>query len=345
MASVFISHRHADYEIAFHVKTLMEDLNIPTDSIFMSSEARNGVQPGEPIPDGIINQIQKTDIFLLIYTFRGEEWSYCTYELGLAVASDTKATTVVVMTLSGELPDMVKHTKAIDLRKEEEIREFVRLCCEEQDFLIRDETSRAEQQGLLEVLRNMAQNAREQRSERLHKELVPYFERIQQPSSIKHRMDYIALSVSPALIELAGVEEDQSTISERFLKEVAAHPSSDNHAFKVFGFANYTEGLTLNRLFENWEEDRRTSLGRELRSVETAWMEDVVSDVCRAVKGLNSKPSTNWFTGAEDEGEENNLQLLTVQRKRETDGSILLGVYVYRYRPMPGEIPRAQRQK
>ena len=83
--TVFISHREADKSLALHIAKFIKDESGKGYIVFMSSDPKfKGVRMGKEISAELREAIANCDVFLLIYTRRDVDWSWCMWEWGVA---------------------------------------------------------------------------------------------------------------------------------------------------------------------------------------------------------------------------------------------------------------------
>ena len=329
MANIFISHRHDDAELASVVKGALLRLSIPQSSIFMSSDAKTGVKPGSKIDEKIWKRIRNTDLFLFIYTLPEENWSYCTYELGLVIGKDTKETNVVVLSLCGHSPKMLSGKKHIDLRSDTAIREFVRLLHADGKFLIPDKKTK-NKSNLLKILMKTDQTVMDSRADNLIKELKRFLP--SQKTKTTNRLKSLTLSVpGSCCMKIRDKKYNEKTL--KIVKsEVLLTESSDIQTLNMFGISEHTEGAKLATLLSKWKKARAKVSGRKVRKSEERWVADFVKDIIAAVSASTPTPSDNWFRGAEKDNKNFYFQPLIARSHRNRDGSVDLDVYIYKYK-------------
>jgi hypothetical protein len=103
---VFISHRHADREIATTVAQFLRERTAGAVTIFLSSNPKyEGPKVGKILNEELKRALGQCDLVLLVFTSDSEDWSYCMWECGVATdPSGSKSTDVVVIQCGDTAP-------------------------------------------------------------------------------------------------------------------------------------------------------------------------------------------------------------------------------------------------
>lgn len=75
---IFISHRSKDQKLAKQFKLCLMCAGFPDTSIFIAEE----LHPGEPWHTGILQALQTSEIFYLLFTDPSYDWDWCLFEAG-----------------------------------------------------------------------------------------------------------------------------------------------------------------------------------------------------------------------------------------------------------------------
>src|SRR3954469_13555934 len=83
---LFISHLHEDKTIADILRTFVISRTANQVTVFQSSSATaEGLRAGGPLNNQLMNILWKADVFILLYTRPNQDWSFCTWEYGVAL--------------------------------------------------------------------------------------------------------------------------------------------------------------------------------------------------------------------------------------------------------------------
>ena len=122
---IFISHKHADKDIALAVaKWVSEATDFNMDVFLSSHESFKGPRFGREINKELRAALWRCDVLILIYTTEDREWSYCMWECGVANDASSPETTMLVFQFSDDVPRVLAGTNLVDARRPEELRKF-----------------------------------------------------------------------------------------------------------------------------------------------------------------------------------------------------------------------------
>jgi hypothetical protein len=122
---IFISHKHADKDIALTLaKWLQEATDFNMDVFLSSHESFKGPRFGREINKELRAALWRCDVLILVYTTEDREWSYCMWECGVANDAASPETTMIAFQFSDDVPRVLAGTNLVDARKPEDIRRF-----------------------------------------------------------------------------------------------------------------------------------------------------------------------------------------------------------------------------
>lgn len=121
---LFISHRHADYQLADTLRDFIEQ-RAPAAEIFQSSYEGSGPSVGKLLTPDLGQRLSAAEVVLLLYTTPDENWSYCMWEVGVAFNPEREDTRVIVLQAGAEIPAPLGDRKAIRLANRKDVRQFV----------------------------------------------------------------------------------------------------------------------------------------------------------------------------------------------------------------------------
>lgn len=123
---LFISHRHADREIADVVRDFIT-LRSGGDVVVYQTSSSEAQAPkiGRNVNSEIRDALWKAEVLVLIYTSRQHDWDYCMWECGVATHTESEDTSVIVLQCGSHLPRVFADQVAVDIRDLEKVRRFV----------------------------------------------------------------------------------------------------------------------------------------------------------------------------------------------------------------------------
>jgi hypothetical protein len=123
---LFISHRHADREIADVVRDFIRFRSNGDVLVYQtSSEDAQAPKIGRNVNRELRKALWKTEVLVLIYTSQERDWDYCMWECGVATHSESEDTTVIVLQCGRHLPRVFADQVAVDIRDPKKVRRFV----------------------------------------------------------------------------------------------------------------------------------------------------------------------------------------------------------------------------
>ena len=132
---VFISHRHADRDIADVVREFMRYRSGGDVEVFQTSSAdAQAPKIGRNVNREIMKALWKSEVLVLIYTSQDRDWDYCMWECGVATHRESDDTNVIVLQCGRQLPRVFADQVAVDVRDHEKLRRFVNAFLTDPDF-------------------------------------------------------------------------------------------------------------------------------------------------------------------------------------------------------------------
>ena len=132
---LFISHRHADREIADVVRNFITYRGGGDVDVFQTSSAdAQAPKIGRNINRELMKALWKSEVLILIYTSQERDWDYCMWECGVATHRESDDTHVIVLQCGRQLPRVFADQVAVDIRDPEKVRRFVNDFLTDPDF-------------------------------------------------------------------------------------------------------------------------------------------------------------------------------------------------------------------
>lgn len=302
--SVFISHKHEDAEIAQLLADCLQSLAGPKIEIFLTSSLDyDGVKFGAPLKEQIAQQLSQTELFLLLYTGGRKDYSWCTYEAGLATdTTRPDAKKHIVISLVDDAPSMFDGTRFVKAMKTGEIEGFLR------EFCFDAKTFPGEGGPLLE-----ATPALEEAAVTRAEALTKTFKATSLGDSQEiPRWPTVALHIGKKALDdfVEGVRKDKGAFAsdgetrsktmQRFL-ETALVITSEKQGTEALGFNWTNEAVALQRIRENWLDLRREIERQNGPEVvdNTPWDIVIAQEVYNICRSIVSRPDWSPFLDLE----------------------------------------------
>ena len=273
---IFISHRHDDSNLADIFRTHLNKWTRRDAKIVQTSDPGHSFRIGEPLTNELQNAINSSDLILFLYTVPDADWSYCSYEMGLA--KNIPQTRIVVIQFGGIAPAPLEELVRVDYN-ENGIRAFADQFHREDTFFPRRNKPYAANLGdddIYELSGALWADLEEERPIRV-------------PRVIKRWLDLkLVLEISQELLALIRdseqpdgevVKKAQTTI-DRECKVIA-----DPNVLGIFGFAELSDGLTLRQLYERWRQDlKKWNVTHGANHKPVDWYSEMVSEMVRLIR-------------------------------------------------------------
>jgi len=122
--SIFISHRHADHELASLLRNFIEQRAAHAE-VFQSTYEGGGTSIGKLLSEDLGRRLSAAEVVLLLYTTADENWSYCMWEVGVAFNPECPDTRIIVLQAGSSVPAPLGDRRAVRLANETDVMQFV----------------------------------------------------------------------------------------------------------------------------------------------------------------------------------------------------------------------------
>jgi hypothetical protein len=130
---LFISHKHADSQIASKLANFIRFSSQNRVKVYLSSDpAYIHPEYGRSLNNELRNALGEANAVILIFTSEDQDWSYCMWECGVATDPKTQPTNIYVFQCGDGIPKPFADIVHINAREPNDIRRFT-------NFLLRDE--------------------------------------------------------------------------------------------------------------------------------------------------------------------------------------------------------------
>ena len=133
----FVSHKHADRDIALVLANFVRDVGHANVDIHLSSAPEfEGPRVGRDLNESLRDGLAKTQVLFLVFTDETQDWSYCMWECGVATdPNDATRTNVVVIQCGNQAPVVYGTLLRIDATSLESIETLVVQLCTSPEFI------------------------------------------------------------------------------------------------------------------------------------------------------------------------------------------------------------------
>lgn len=244
---LFISHRHADRDIADAIRQFIIERSGGRIAVFQSSSAEADDHPrvGRELRQELKQHLWEATVVVLLYTSPQEDWSYCMWECGVATL-ETPETRIIVLQCGSQPPQVYSDAVRVNARDSTSVQNFV------SEFL----TSEGFFPGYGEAIApgfSPTGNEVEQAAQRLHQSL---HELIVEDGDGEDwaTVPFMRLQLTFAEVDRIGALDQEAGARE--VLEAARVASIDNEALRLFGLGRLERLEPLTTLVEAWRQRR-----------------------------------------------------------------------------------------
>lgn len=309
----FISHRHADHQIASVIRHHLNVWSVPAEEIFQSSSSQSGGKFGEPLQAEIRDALANSTLIILVYTFSEDDWDRCMFEVGIATDPDrtSKARRSVVFQCTEDRPRALDPDIMVTMKKED-IERFVRQVCLSDEFWPGENALREgpSEQVLVQFSQKFYSDLLDCVPEGATQEIT--------------RWDYFTLRLEKQ--KLAEILETQSGITQESMDQALLENCLIGRGFgqasKHFNIDKFPRKMSLGKLIEKW----RQKIGKKTCSEE--WIRSLLDEIKRCIRNEPSKPTFDLMVSVLP-GFEGRLNPIVQHVRKLRDGSMEFDVYLY----------------
>ncbi|PWB54539.1 MAG: hypothetical protein C3F18_06670 [Nitrosomonadales bacterium] len=291
--SIFISHKHADRQIATELRKFLDRWSRKEIPVFQSSAPlAKGPRLGHALTEELKQALWDTGVVFLIYTTEDQDWSYCMWECGVATKPEAPQTRIIVLQCGAETPRVFEDQVRVDVRDRGDVLKLVK------DYLTDPGFFPGASTAIAPKLYPDGPEVQEAATE-LHKKLsavIPKCEVAEWPALPLVRLELKTDKIEKATCAAATLADFEKSV---LIREM------DPRALQIFGMANVDAGTSFGSLAKHWAEGKTDA--------SPAWVEDMRAQIVRAAHG--KIPALLWSQLEEADGPEHYTPMLTRWRQ------------------------------
>lgn len=291
--SIFISHKHADRQIATELRKFLDRWSRKEIPVFQSSEPlAKGPRLGHTLTAELKQALWDTGVVLLVYTTEDQDWSYCMWECGVATKPESPQTRIIVLQCAAETPRVFDDQVRVDVRDLGDVLKFVK------DYLTDPEFFPGASTAVAPKLSPDGPEVQEAAAD-LHKklsEVIPKCEVAEWPAQPLVRLELKTEKIDKATCATATQADFGKSV---LIREM------DPRALHIFGIANVDAKMSFAALVKHWAEGKTAA--------SSVWVEDLRAQIVRAARGKT--PTPHWTQLEEADGPEHYTPVLTRWRQ------------------------------
>lgn len=306
--SIFICHRHDEKDIADVLNKHLQLWGILKEDIFQSSDAKGGARIGGMLDDELRKALSKANLLIFIYTHGVHDWSYCTWECGLAIDVTSENTNIVVFECVKDSPSMFQ-TKVRVRVTPEGIKQFTHQFHNEVNFFANEPPFNP----------NYSDDILKEKTNLFYddlKRVIPGGEDKETPLLHLIRLSLAHQDVKK-VSEVTEPEDAHDYICGNLIIETAS-PYCPQH----FGFSTFDEKMKWSDAVKRWRDETQQA------NASDSWAQDLYTEIWRAIHKIPARPAGKAIISVA-ESDRHYVPLLCLMREY-PDGKVDFNVYLHR---------------
>ena len=323
---LFISHRHADKDIADVFRKFINTYSGGRIRIFQSSAVGYSTSVGSSLNQELSEKLKAANVLILLYTSKEEDWSYCMWECGVALEPSVP-TKIIVFEFAGHSPAPFSDLVRVNARDRTSIHGFTQQLLTNPNFFPCSQAA---------IARHFSKNGEEVKNA-----ADDLFQKLQAASPLDDYALPEEWNVWPFLGLEIQLQHQVEICEQRYRDEMrsaeletdalsaidlvqqhAVVTAGDNALWQLFGSMGHRVGMTLKELTYIWQSKKTEP--------QLEWLEVLCLQIAEATQ--EQWMALKW---APIEGVDNNcyIPVLTCVRKIPSQDCMQFDVYFYRFDP------------
>lgn len=275
--SVFISHRHADREIANVIREWINDSTMGV-TVYQSTHVRDSTRTGDRLAEVLRHQLHDSAVILCPFTGHGPDWSWCMWECGLATDPLAESTRVVILQFSDDFPGPYGDLVRVDARDDGDVVKFAT------DFLTDPQYFPGHDQALRSDL-VPGDPLLQRKASELFKAL-----RRAGPPGPRETWESWSVLILEFPMDLVDSLDDEQPEPERIerikqmLMEDCEIVDAQRLARNIFGIIKFPERMAFEKLYSQWK--------RQYPESRSGWFDSVARQI--SLTARRQLPATDW---------------------------------------------------
>lgn len=288
---LFISHRHADSQIADVIRSFITTRSGGRVDVFQSSAAdAKSPRIGQKLNQELMDNLWKAGAIILIYTITDQNWSYCMWECGVALDPRSPDTKIIVFQCADDSPAPFADQVRVNICNLVDIQKFTK------DFLTNPNFFPNFGQAITQFQENSLQviEAAQELYQRLEQVSPhPGGEVDEWPA-----WPFLQLELCLEKVNIiCNAPQDQRLMlaTEILQRECLVSTGDYVAAQQLFGIPNLRTGMSFQELIEIWRENNSGSHSK--------WVEAICTQISRGARWkfpeltweLMRGSNNNWY--------------------------------------------------
>ena len=276
---VFISHRHADKEIADVIRSFVIGRSGGRVEVFQSSEAAGatGPRPGLSLRSELVSNLWRASVVVLVYTTEDKDWSFCMWECGVATRPGSPDTRIILFQCGRKSPSIFEDQVRVVVTSPTDVHRFTSDLMTSDDFF--PQYRRPICPGF-QPDSPFVESAARELFDALQRVLPQGNDVAEWPP-----YPYVKLKLDAAHVERVKSEEPGSRLAATCeVLESAVVVDADREAARIFGMPDIPPATAFGELIHAWRD--------RFPNAEPRWLEGLSTQVMDAAQW--QFPSLRW---------------------------------------------------
>jgi hypothetical protein len=278
---LFISHKHENRAIANALREFVKVTTAGKVEVFQSSsEQAENPRAGYRLNQELKNALWRSDAFIMLYTYKELDWSYCMYEYGIADHKDSADTRIVLFRCCDGEPALFAGQVNVNVREPDSILKFTKQFLTDRDFFPGCGGAITEHEP--------TSGAVAQAAEQLFKTLQPLLPPLSPTQEEWPAHPFLRLQLDQH--QLASIKNAKGPRGLQravaLIRDEGLVTGFDKYAEHLFNSPGFEQRMTLASLVALWNEANTT------RNSGSAWIDSLCTQVAASARW--QFPPPNW---------------------------------------------------
>jgi hypothetical protein len=246
----FISHKHADSDIANVIRSFVTMSTGGRVTVFQSSSAwADTPKVGRNLNKQLRETLWKTSVVILVYTVPDQDWNYCMWECGVASHPQSPDTKIILFQCAGSSPSLFSEQVHVNARNLVDIQKFTDELLTSPDFF-------PGLGGPITEFRSHGQEVASAAAD-FYQKLQPVLPPEKEDPSVEWpAYPFLQFELNLQLVDNIQKAEAQERIqvANDIILKGCVVSTADRFGEQLFGVPSFPQGTTLSQLVDIWKQ-------------------------------------------------------------------------------------------
>jgi hypothetical protein len=278
---LFISHKHENCAIANALREFVKLATAGKVEVFQSSsEQAETTRAGHRLDQELKKALWQSDAFIMLYTYKELDWSYCMYEYGIADHKESPDTRIILFRCCDGEPALFAGQVNVDVRDPDSILKFTKQFLTDHDFFPNRASAITDHAP--------TSGAVVQAAEQLFKTLQPLLPPLSPTLEEWPAHPFLRLQLDRHHVETIKKAKGSSGLKKAIalIRDEGVVNGYDKYAERLFNSPGFEKRMTLASLVTLWSETDAT------RNSGSRWIDSLCKQVAAGASWRFPPP--NW---------------------------------------------------